>query len=193
MIGSLLSALSGLVNGCLMVHAHVLARARRPVLAATLAAMPAAKLAPELAPARHPALFVACTWLVPGLGHWLQGRKLRAAIVFVLLVGLFALGTLLSEGSNLSRERHFYFWSGQFLLGLPAIAVELLSGRPPVTHDIEWADAGLTFACIAGLLNVLAMLDVYAWAEELWFGRDPLASSEVRADAARPAPGAAAK
>ena len=151
-LGSFLASLSGLVNACLMAHAHLAARAPRALRAG----------------ARSPALLVAAAWAVPGLGHWLQGRRRRAAIVFVLLFGMFAWGTFLSEGSNLSRERHFYYWAGQFLVGLPAQAAELLTGRPPVTHDMPYVEVGLLISCLAGLLNVLAMLDVYAVAERRW-------------------------
>ncbi len=149
MEGSLLMALSGILNVCLMVKANVDARTNRE----------------ERERAPSPALFVLFAWLVPGLGHWLQGRKRRAVIVFLVLVGTFALGTLLADFSNLSRERHFYYWAGQFLIGLPAIVVEYASGRPPVTDEIPFMDAGLTFACVAGLLNVMAMLDVERHAE----------------------------
>jgi hypothetical protein len=147
-LGSLLAAMSGFVNVCWMAHAHTLARS-----------------APERPGRARPVLLVFACWVLPGLGHLLQGRRLRALIVFVLLVGFFLWGTWLAEGSNLSRERHFYYWSGQFLLGAPAILAEILSGRPPVTGDIPLVDAGLLFACLAGLLNVLAMLDVYGVAE----------------------------
>jgi hypothetical protein len=154
-LGSFLAGLSGLANACLMAHAHLAARAPRP-------------LRPLRRGARTPAVLVAAAWAIPGLGHWLQGRRRRAAIVFVLLFGMFAWGTFLSEGSNLSRERHFYYWAGQFLIGLPALAAELLSGRPPVTHDMPYVEVGLLIACLAGLLNVLALLDVYAVAERRW-------------------------
>ena len=76
----------------------------------------------------------------------------------------------MAELSNLSRERHFYYWSGQFLLGLPSIALEFASGRPRVTGPIPHADVGLLFSCVAGLLNVLAMLDVYGVAEARLLG-----------------------
>ena len=84
------------------------------------------------------------------------------------------LGTVLAEGSNLSRERHFYYWAGQFFLGIPALATEVLTGRPPVTGEIAYMDVGLLFASMAGLLNVLAMLDVYAWREDHVLGNDPV-------------------
>lgn len=148
-LGSWLSAASGMLNVCLMIQAHLLARSRsRESRAATV-----------------PAIHVVAAWLVPGLGHFLQRRVVRGTAVFVLLVGLFALGTLLAEGSNLDRERHFYYWGGQFLLGAPAMLAEILHGHARVTRDIPYVDAGLVMGCLAGLLNVLALLDVFARAE----------------------------
>jgi hypothetical protein len=151
-LGSILMGLSGLANVLAMAHVHLAARTGEG----------AARKGP------HPALLVAFGWVVPGLGHWAQGRRLRAGIVCVLLVGLFALGTWLAQGSNLSRERHFYYWSGQFLLGLPAILSEIISGRPPVLGPIRFVDVGLLYASLAGLLNTLALLDVYGVAEKRW-------------------------
>jgi len=154
-LGATLTALSGVLNACWMAHAHVLARAAKPELAST----------------RHrPALALALAFLVPGLGHAYQGRRLRGAVVFATLVGLFLFGTWLAEGSNLSRERHFYYWSGQFLLGLPALLAEGLGGDVRVTHAIPLVDAGLVFGCIAGLLNILAMIDVFDFEEARLFG-----------------------
>jgi TM2 domain-containing membrane protein YozV len=168
MTGVWLTAISGMVNACLLVHVHLSARTARAYRSA----------------APHPAGICLLAWLVPGLGHLAQGRRLRGAIVFVLLVGLFAWGTWLADASNLSRERHFYYWSGQFLAGLPALVTEFASGRPPVTHELRWGDVGLLYGCMAGLLNVLAMLDVYAVAERRY-----LAEPAPAAAAPSPDPG----
>jgi hypothetical protein len=154
LLGGWLTALSGFANVCLMVQVHLDAR--------TPADAPRKGVSPTVA--------VVGAWLLPGLGHLLQGRRLRAGIVFLLLVGLFAWGSWLAEGSNLSRERHFYYWSGQFLLGAPAFLMEFLSGRPPVTGEMPRGDVGLLFACLAGLLNILAMLDVHRAATVRWLG-----------------------
>jgi hypothetical protein len=112
-----------------------------------------------------PATPVLLTWLVPGLGHWLLGRRARGAAVFALLVGLFLIGTFLAEGSNLDRERHFYYWGGQVLLGLPAVLAELVHGHARVAAELPYVDAGLVFGCVAGLLNILAMIDAYGFGE----------------------------
>lgn len=156
-VGSLLAALSGLANMALMVDAHFSARAGA-----------ARRSGPS------PALFVAAGWAVPGLGHLLQGRVLRGAIVAVLLIGLFALGTDLADGANLSRERHFYYWGAQLLCGLPAVLTEFVSGRPPVSAPVPYIDFGLTYCAMAGLLNAVVLMDVFAWQESKLLGRDPV-------------------
>jgi hypothetical protein len=113
-------------------------------------------------------LSLAClfAWIIPGGGHYLQGRKKRGLVVFILLTGLLLLGTWLSEGSNLDRQRHFYYWGGQLMGGVPVIGLEQLFGQPVVNHEIKYAEAGLVLACLAGLLNILAILDVYGWGEQ---------------------------
>lgn len=164
-LGAILTALSGIANVFWMAGVHLAART------------------PDKAPRAgvHPALLAAAAWAVPGLGHFLQGRRKRAAIVFVLLVGFFLWGTWLAGGSNLSRERHFYYWSGQYLVGLPAILAELAAGNLRVTGEIPRVDVGLLYACMPGLLNVLAILDVFGYAERRWLGIEDGPKAELQA------------
>lgn len=151
-VGSFLSALSGILNLFVAVHAHLCARGP----------------APRVPGGPHPVGVLAAAWFFPGLGHWFQGRRLRAVIVCGVLLGLFLGGTWLSGGTNLSRERHFYYWSGQLLAGAPAVLLEFVAGRSRVTSELPWGDVGLLYACMGGLLNVLAMLDVFGVAEARW-------------------------
>lgn len=149
-IGVLCTACSGILNIFLMIKAHSDARRLEEP---GLGQLPVS-------------LVCFISWLVPGGGHVAQDRRMRGVVVFVMLTGLLVLGTWLCEGSNLDRERHFYYWGGQLLGGLPVIGLEQVFGHPEVRHEIPYADAGLVLACLAGLLNVLAILDVYTWGEK---------------------------
>lgn len=148
-LGTALTAAAGVLNLCLTAQAHHDARRARGTGYSL----------------QSPGVVAALAWFVPGLGHLVQGRRLRAALVFLAIVGLVVLGSQLADGANLSRERHFYYWGGQFLAGLPALLLEFTSGHPRITGDIPYAEGGLVIAAIGGLLNILAMLDVYAVAE----------------------------
>jgi len=165
-LGAILTGLSGIANACCMAAAHLAARTG-----------PDRSGGGSPRSGRHPALLAFAAWAVPGLGHWLQGRRQRALVVFVLLVGTFLLGTWFAEASNLSRERHFYYWSGQFLLGLPSILAQLAIGDVRVAAELPLGDVGLLYGCMPGLLNVLAMLDVFGVAERRWLGLEPDAGS----------------
>lgn len=148
-LGTTLTAAAGILNLCLTAQAHHDARRARGGGYSI----------------QSPGVVTALGWFVPGLGHFVQGRRLRAVLVFLAVVGLLVLGSALAEGANLSRERHFYYWGGQFMGGLPAMLLEFGAGHPPVTGDIPYAEGGLVIAAIGGLLNIMAMLDVYAFAE----------------------------
>lgn len=186
-LGSWLTAASGVLNMVLMAHAHLLARASRESERAvnTVAASVAAGL------------------LVPGLGHLMQGRRRRGAIVAVLVSALFFLGLVWSEGTILSREHHFYYWSGQMFTGALAFVSEFVRGHPPLASVPEHVDVGIFYACLAGLLNVLLAIDVYAWGEAKVLGLDPIEDRRRLAErrrarkeknkAAAPAPSAARK
>ena len=123
-------------------------------------------------------------WLIPGAGHLYQGRKAKAAIFFVCIMGTFIYGMLLGEGRvvyaqwNPPKMRR---WAcicqiGVGLPSLPAIAAArgtTIGGTdwyvPPDGRELDELqerlnrqfELGTVFTMIAGLLNVLAMFD--AW------------------------------
>lgn len=159
-IGVILTASAGILNMLLASRAHFEARTQSR---ATLAGA-----------APHPGTAVLAAWLLPGAGHFMQGRKARAVAAFLCVASLFALGTYLAEGTNLDRTRHFYYWAGQTFLGPIAFAAELAHGHPPMTAPAAYADGGVVLASVAGMLNVMLMLDVYGYSDAKLFG-DPLA------------------
>ena len=49
---------------------------------------------------KDPALAAFLAWLIPGLGHWYQGRRAKAALYFICIMGLFAYGVYLSSSNE---------------------------------------------------------------------------------------------
>lgn len=108
-------------------------------------------------------LLLLAAWLVPGSGHWWLGRRFKAGVFLFAIVAMFGIGLLL-------QGRLFPFESSQPLVFLAA-AADVAAGVPylaawalgwgqgqvaAVTY--EYANA---FLIVAGLLNMLVVLDVY--------------------------------
>ena len=53
---------------------------------------------------KDPGVAAILAWLVPGLGHWYQGRRAKAVLYFVAIVGMFGWGIYLG-GSGESFDR----------------------------------------------------------------------------------------
>lgn len=47
---------------------------------------------------KDPLLAAFLAWLLPGLGHWYQGRRHKAVLFFVCILGTFGYGLYLGEG-----------------------------------------------------------------------------------------------
>lgn len=104
------------------------------------------------------------SWLVPGAGHLMLGRRQKALVFFVALIAMFAIGLAL-EG----RLPAFDF--SDPLVGLAAVA-NLGMGIPyllarfvlDLGHGTVTAasyEYGNTFLIVAGLLNLLVAIDAY--------------------------------
>ena len=102
-------------------------------------------------------------WLVPGGGHLWLGRRVKGVILLAALVVMFGLGLAL-------QGRLFPFEFSQPLVGLAAFA-DVGIGLPyflawsmgwgqgqVVAVTYEYANA---FLIVAGLLNMLVVLDAY--------------------------------
>jgi hypothetical protein len=77
---------------------------------------------------RWQAAFLA--WLIPGLGHWYQGRRGKAILYAVCIMGLFFVGLALGDFKNVfwrwtspsaDPERFRFIYLCQFFVGLPAL------------------------------------------------------------------------
>ena len=109
-----------------------------------------------------PAPIVAlAAWLLPGLGHLLLGARAKAAYFGLLILGVFALGLMLGEGASVSSERFPWHIYGQMGAGLPAWLANRFLGSVPQGHTIERLELGVVFTTVAGIMNVVAVVDAY--------------------------------
>jgi hypothetical protein len=110
---------------------------------------------------RAPLLVVLAAWAVPGLGHLLLGRRAKAAWFGLLILGTFGLGLLLGEGASVSSTRYPWHMCGQLGAGLAALLADGLLGRSPQLGTIDRLELGLVFTTVAGILNLVAVVDAY--------------------------------
>ena len=110
-----------------------------------------------------PAVVCVVSWLVPGAGHLMLGRRQKALVFFVALTVMFGIGLAL-------KGRLAAFDFSDPLVGLAAVA-NLGMGVPyfiarflDLGQGIVTAasyEYGNTFLIVAGLLNLLVAIDAY--------------------------------
>ena len=101
------------------------------------------------------------TWLLPGSGHLRYGLRAKALLFAVNLLVLFAVGLWLGEGRVVHAERFPLYLLAQVWLGGPTLAALVLTRDLRITHDVAHLDAGLLFTAVAGLLNLVVLVDLY--------------------------------
>jgi hypothetical protein len=87
-------------------------------------------------------------WLVPGLGHFYQGRRFKACLFFVLIVGTFVWGLYLGGDSEVGwgrvvyaswrKDDHRWHYFCQLGVGLPAFPALVQAYRGADRPDILW-------------------------------------------------------
>ncbi len=108
------------------------------------------------------------TLLLPGLGHWASGRRLKAVLFAAAIGSLFLLGMALGDFADFQRHRHPWYWAGQMFLGAPGWLVGWLARHRTFTEVLAYQDAGLLFTTSAGFFNVVAALDAWQRVEDDW-------------------------
>jgi len=103
--------------------------------------------------------------LIPGGGHLYGGRFGKALFFFTLVVGTFLAGLILSDFHAVSLKHQPYWFLGQAFNGLPAFASVFLSPDWKSIRIGTGLEAGTLYTTVAGLLNILVILDAVFPAE----------------------------
>lgn len=108
-------------------------------------------------------------WLVPGAGHLLTRHWIRAALLFLAICLMFALGIAMQAKvylPNTGEPLDMLGFLGDIGAAIPYLIARIFSlGQPTV--QLVTADYGTKFVVVAGLLNFIAAVD----AHNLYIGR----------------------
>ena len=113
-----------------------------------------------------PVMVLLAGWLVPGAGHLLLGKWIRAGLLMLSIVSMFAIGVAL-QGKvytpNTGEPLDMLGFAGDLGSGLLYGLARVLGwGQAPVL--IAVADYGTKFIVVAGLLNIVAAVDAHSLA-----------------------------
>jgi len=119
--------------------------------------------------------------VAPGLGHAALGHARRGALIATGVLGLFLSGLLIGGVDAVDSKNDPWWFVGQALVGPPAFAADwvnrsLSANDPAETASEGWRDAqqpsreksfahsnemGMLFITIAGMLNLIAIIDAF--------------------------------
>lgn len=124
---------------------------------------------PEPVPTANPALCAALSWLVPGLGHAKAGQKDKGMLMGAAVVAVFALGLLFSHGHAVDRANASVWWIAQNLFGGGSLFAALVTGPLRMEQAPPHLDLGVILCTVAGLMNLVVMIDAFTVAERSVF------------------------
>jgi hypothetical protein len=105
-------------------------------------------------------------WLVPGLGHFVVGRRGKAFLYFGVIVGAYVLGLALADWRCVHYERYQVWFFAQVFAGLPTGVTALLTRDLEITRAVPLLDVGQLYVGVASLLNAIAVADAIGCAQE---------------------------
>ena len=117
------------------------------------------------APARSgvlPACLLA--WVLPGAGHFYLGRRGKGLLFFGAIGALFVLGVAMKSRLQLylglEDPLALLFSIAQMAAGVPYFLARVLGYEAGQVTAVTY-EYGNTFTAVAGLLNILVVLDAY--------------------------------
>ena len=105
-------------------------------------------------------------WLIPGAGHLVVRKPVRALLLFLAMITMFACGIGLQGkvyAPNTGDLLDILGFVGQLGTGLLFLLAHVLDwGRPSVQTALQ--DYGTKFIVVGGLLNIIAAIDAHSLA-----------------------------
>lgn len=120
-------------------------------------------------PIADPALCAGLSWLVPGLGHARAGQKDKGVVMGLSVAFVFALGLFFSHGHACDRATYSVWWMAQNLFGGGSLFAALVTGPWQMESAPQHLQLGVVLCTVAGLMNLVVMIDAFTIAERSAF------------------------
>ena len=105
---------------------------------------------------------IVATWIVPGFGHWLLGRRGKGLLYASVLTLTFLIGLLLAEFRAVRSDDDFFLYLlGEGLYAGITFPTLWLTGGLALVADYPRLEVGRLFCTVAGIMNLCVMVDVY--------------------------------
>ena len=113
-----------------------------------------------------PVMVLLAGWLIPGAGHFLVGKWVRALLIFASILTMYSVGLALAGKiylPNTGDLLDMLGFAGQLGTGLLYVLARFFGwGAASVVNAL--ADYGTKFIVVGGLLNVIAAVDAHSLA-----------------------------
>ena len=113
-----------------------------------------------------PVIVLLAGWMVPGLGHLLLKKWIRASLIFVSILSMFFIGLALKGkvySPNTAELPDMLNFVGDLGTGLLYVLARLFD-LGQATVQVAIADYGTKFIVVAGLLNIISAVDAHSLA-----------------------------
>jgi len=101
-------------------------------------------------------------WVWPGLGHLFLGRRGKGLVLMGSILGLFVMGLAMDSRLQLHLGLEdplaLLFSAAQMGIGAPYVLARLVGYQAGLVTSPTY-EYGNTFTAVAGLLNILVLLD----------------------------------
>ena len=98
-------------------------------------------------------------WIVPGAGYFYINQRARAAIVFVAITGTFLLGIFIGSIGVIDPVNDRIPFLGQMLNSPVVLLLAKITQAGDYRIYGKPAEIGQIYTCIAGLLNLLCVVN----------------------------------
>jgi hypothetical protein len=117
----------------------------------------------------NPGFAAGISWLLPGAGHVLAGQRNKGLLMGAATLGMFALGLLFSLGHGVSLKIASVWWIGESMCGCGTLFASLVTAPARMAPEPANLDLGTVLCTVAGLMNLVVMVDAFTVAERSVF------------------------